>query len=292
MDIKLYKTLLNYKYYILILLSIVLYTYYYLNIPYEGFQVKTINKTIWILWLQGWDSAPWLSRQVVKSWKVKNPDWNVVLLTYDNIKDYVDDIDYVYRDTISPQAKSDIIRLSLLKKYGGVWADATLLCMEPLDSWIDNAIQPSGIWMYRGRGGGDLTNGPACWFIISIAGNSIITKWKNACDYYWRERQTAEIYYWVDGIFKMLCEIDAEFKREWERVPYLHCDDRYQAHMFTNGSWKQNTLEVKEILYKSPPHVLKLWNKQWSNQFPNVNSERCKQSNGYYAIQLAISEKS
>ncbi len=28
---------------------------------------------------------------------------------------------------LTPQALSDIIRVSLLKKYGGIWADATFL---------------------------------------------------------------------------------------------------------------------------------------------------------------------
>ena len=29
--------------------------------------MSTLNKTIWLLWLQGWDSAPWLIRQVAES---------------------------------------------------------------------------------------------------------------------------------------------------------------------------------------------------------------------------------
>ena len=47
METKLYKTLINYKYYILILVSIVLYIYYF-KLSYEGFQVKPINKTIFV----------------------------------------------------------------------------------------------------------------------------------------------------------------------------------------------------------------------------------------------------
>ena len=31
---------------------------------------------------------------------------------------------------------SDLLRLKLLAKYGGVWADATLLCSTPLDHWV------------------------------------------------------------------------------------------------------------------------------------------------------------
>ena len=212
------------------------------------------------------------------------------LVTNDNLKDYVTDIDYVYRDTISPQAKSDIIRLALLNKYGGVWADATLLCMKPLDSWIQDAIQASGFWMYHGTGGGmDIQHGPASWFIVSVAGSPIISKWKAGCDAYWKERQSTGNYFWMDGIFKDLYETDIEFKSEWDRVPYLSCEDKGQAHMFADGAWKENTNEIKQILDESPPHVLKLWHGRWNDEFPDITSERCKESNGYYAIQIAVS---
>jgi mannosyltransferase OCH1-like enzyme len=32
------------------------------------------------------------------------------------------------------QAKSDMIRLHVLSTHGGVWADSTMLCLQPLDS--------------------------------------------------------------------------------------------------------------------------------------------------------------
>ena len=44
-----------------------------------------LNKTIWILWLQGWDQAPWLQQQVAESWEINNPTWNVVRLSLENL---------------------------------------------------------------------------------------------------------------------------------------------------------------------------------------------------------------
>jgi len=78
----------------------------------------SLSKNIFILWLQGWDNAIWLTKQVAESWKINNPDWKLHYICLNNLKDYVDDIDYIYDNNkiISPQAKSDIIRLSLLKK--------------------------------------------------------------------------------------------------------------------------------------------------------------------------------
>ena len=55
-----------------------------------------LNKTIWLLWLQGWDNAPWLQKQVALSWEINNPDWKIEYVTYDNLKKYINDIGYIY----------------------------------------------------------------------------------------------------------------------------------------------------------------------------------------------------
>lgn len=108
-----------------------------------------MKKNIFLLWLQGWDRAPWLQQKVLKSWSINNPEWNIELIDQSNLNIYVNDIDYIYEKekNFSPQAKSDIIRLSLLKNIGGIWADSTMLCMQPLDHWIFKAVEPSRIWI-------------------------------------------------------------------------------------------------------------------------------------------------
>ena len=106
-----------------------------------------LEKNIFLLWLQGWDKAPWLQRKVLDSWIINNPDWNIKLIDQNNLGQYLNDIDYIYdeKKEISAQAKSDIVRLGLLKKYGGIWADSTLLCMQPLDHWVFDAVNKTGI---------------------------------------------------------------------------------------------------------------------------------------------------
>ena len=31
-----------------------------------------MQKNIFLLWLQGWDKAPWLQKEVLKSWEINN----------------------------------------------------------------------------------------------------------------------------------------------------------------------------------------------------------------------------
>ena len=207
-----------------------------------------------------------------------------------NLKNYVNDIDYIYdeKKNITPQAKSDIIRLSLLKNYGGVWADATILCMQPLDHWIYDAIEPSGFWMYHGHGGGSIIKeiGPACWFIISKKNGYIINKWKEQCDSYWNINNTATTYYWLDCLFIKAFQDDEYFKELWLKTPFLYCELDGQSHTLSYYGMEKDTPYLKDLFLNKPPYVLKFW-QNWDNLFPDVNSQDCKKSNGYFAIQIS-----
>jgi hypothetical protein len=250
-----------------------------------------LNKTVWLLWLQGWDDVPWLVKQVAESWETNNPNWNIEYVTLDNLHTYVHDIDYVYDETkeIEPQHKADIIRLSLLKNHGGVWADATMLCMQPLDVWVEEAVQPAGLWMYHGHGGGmNCENGPTIWLIVSEKDSLMINKWKHACDEYWKNRTNADSYFWLDGLFRKLFESDPEFKRQWAFAPYLYCESKGQAHSLAyHYKMEANNQYIKKIFLEKPPYALKFWWKGWQNKFPNIDSVQCKNSNGYFAIQMS-----
>jgi hypothetical protein len=250
---------------------------------------------IWLLWLQGWDTAPWLQQQVSKSWKLHNPGWTINHVSLANLREYITDVDYIYDTSkdISPASKSDIIRLSLLKNHGGVWADSTMLCMQPLDNWMDKMLTES-IWMYHGHGGGMPREiGPASWFIVSRKDGYIITKWKEACDEYWKTCSSSlKSWWWMDLLFKKLFETDTQFRDEWLRVPYIYCELDGQSHCLAtnNRQYMECSLDhIKKSFREDPPFALKFWS-SWSSVFPDVTSLKCKNSNGYYAIQLALKE--
>ena len=59
-----------------------------------------MDKNIFLLWLQGWDKAPWLQKKVLESWILNNEGWNIELLDIKNISDYVNDIDYIFNTNI------------------------------------------------------------------------------------------------------------------------------------------------------------------------------------------------
>ena len=84
--------------------------------------------TIWIFWGQGEENMPPLVKACYK--QLTRNNCNVTLVTSKNINEFLDlpqeVIDKVNCGKISWAYFSDIIRNSLLTKYGGLWMDATV----------------------------------------------------------------------------------------------------------------------------------------------------------------------
>jgi mannosyltransferase OCH1-like enzyme len=291
---------------IIIVCSILLYLQNNYKINESFIENNKINKTIWLLWFQGWENAPYLQKKVAESWELNNPTWTIQYLDMNNLKNYVTDIDYIYDNNkdISYAAKSDIIRLSLLKNHGGVWADSTLLCMQPLDSWVEKAIEKSNFWMYHGDDiygvWGDSTintepldslvengHGHASWFIVSKQASYIISRWKEECDKYWKENNYTNNYFWMAGLFKKLFQTDEKFKEEWNKTPYLYAENDGSSHSLSQDRLFSNNQDIKDIYTKKPPYVLKYWNHANERLSKCQVEDECLNSNGYYALEMS-----
>lgn len=146
----------------------------------------TFPKRIWFLWFQGFSNAPEIVVFCYNSWIKYNPDYEVVLLHYDNLHQYLDpeSDSLCWNEFISPQARSDIIRINLLSKYGGVWVDSTCFCTMPLNQWLPE---------YMEKGFFAFTSPPrkstmiSSWFLASEKHNYITSTYCNAVNSYWND---------------------------------------------------------------------------------------------------------
>lgn len=164
----------------------------------------------------------------------------------------------------TPQARSDLARLYLLSTHGGVWADATLLCMEPLDAWMAAALAPSDMWMYHGPGGGRAKGSPptqpASWFVASKPNSRILRTWWEAASRLLRPpSRSPKNYFWMDQLFAEISRRDPAFHASWRNVPFISCNAAGSAHMIAG---KKTTRligpPVAHALAARVPHVLKL----------------------------------
>lgn len=236
---------------LMVLLSIIIVV-----VVYIVSSSKRLPKIIWICWLQGWDQAPWIARECAESWRIHNPGWEVRRVSRDTLSQYGISMEKLNEPGVMPAHKADLVRLRLLERHGGVWADATLLCMTPLDAWIHRAVQPAGFWSYHGRTGHG--EGTSTWFLACVPRSLIVREWRRTFEAYWKDRSASGDYYALDkGFVDMLTENTA-CKASWERVPYLDADGFGSPHTIIGRLNKIASPKILDLFENNPPHIVKL----------------------------------
>ena len=95
------------------------------------------NRMIWVCWLQGEANMPEIVRTCYNSVKANANGREVVLITNENVEKYIS-IPKFIKDKVNNGKMSrthfaDYIRISLLKNYGGLWIDATVLVTDKIN---------------------------------------------------------------------------------------------------------------------------------------------------------------
>lgn len=108
----------------------------------EYTEKSELDGSIWICWFQGLDNAPEIVQKCIQSIRRHAGSHRVVIVTEQNMFDLVQLPDYIrdkYKSgTITMQNFSDILRMALLERYGGVWIDATMFAVSALPEEIFN----------------------------------------------------------------------------------------------------------------------------------------------------------
>lgn len=205
-----------------------------------------INKVIWICWFQGWENAPWLVRKCLSSWQQHNPEWDIRTLDRNSVQRYIELPDLAGK-TITAASMSDIIRILLLHEYGGVWVDATLLCHQPLDTWLPDAMC-EGFFAFNSPG---WDRPLSSWFIAAEEGHSLIAQWHAAVLQYWHERSNTEYYFWFHYLFADLCKSNVAFRKTWQRVPKISA--RGPHYLQSVGLLEECEAVIDQALCELPP---------------------------------------
>jgi Capsular polysaccharide synthesis protein len=177
-------------------------------------------RVIWCLWFQGWENAPPLVRACGASWRQHNPDWQIVYLSEANLAAYCDTAtDDLYRKDMTLVSLSNVIRVDLLRRHGGVWADATTYCLRPLNDWIYPAIATGFFAFDRPTVDRMLSS----WFLAAQRKSYIVDALFRRIRSYWNERNgEPDQYHWFHhDIFYQLYKLDDEFRRLWDLAPKL-----------------------------------------------------------------------
>lgn len=142
---------------------------------------------IFSFWDQGRAKAPKAVQICLDRWEELNPGHRLHVLDEADLRSIVTDLPFDV-GLLPIQARSNILRIRLLRQHGGAWVDSTLLPLVPLDRWKDLYMGTTGLFMFAGR--------PAQWrlgnfFLLAEKGNHFIAALDDATRAYWthpRER--------------------------------------------------------------------------------------------------------
>ena len=152
-------------------------------------------------WGQGIDEMPLYQKTCYDAWVELNRDteFEVCVLDQDAVEDLVPEYHEIFNEykefhnlgdeAFNPwkpyrhwQARADLLRLLLLSKYGGIWADATLMPLKPASMLVDGYLNDTGFFSFKYLGkpresyakAGTWHRETVVWFLMASAPNNYL----------------------------------------------------------------------------------------------------------------------
>lgn len=229
---------------------------------------KIIEKSnkIWICWFQGIENAPELVKACYNSVLKNYKDKEIIVLTEENYKKYVDIPEYIIKKWekgyITFAHFSDILRIELLSKYGGLWLDSTIFTTKRSELVFNENIE---LFVFK-QVDLDRKNSLAVvasnWLIYANKDNNIINLTKKLLYYYWKDYNYAINYNIFHIFFKLATEV---YKDEWKNVPTFNNISPHILQFELNDDFQE--IRFNEIKNMSDFHKL-----NWRIKSENKNS--------------------
>ena len=223
------------------------------------------SKIIWQYWHQGIENAPEIIKKCTDSIQKFHPEYEIKILSFDTIKDFVEIPDKFYKlleeKKIPIAIFSDILRLNLLSKYGGMWIDSTIF----LTGRIPDDILNSDFFVLKRDPKNDASrNAMSCFFIKSSSSNIWLNLIKEAIEQYWNENNYLINYFIFEHFSTMLAYYNNEMLQKWEEIPYydMRKTGLFQKIIFDEFDFeKYNEIisqpNIHKLTYKNCPKEIK-----------------------------------
>lgn len=228
----------------------------------EKYNDKDMSNTVWVCWLQGIDNAPDLVKTCYASMKHHIKNMDIIVLDESNLFDYVSFPDYIVekwkKGTISNTHFSDLIRVNLLNRHGGLWLDLTVYLTGELPQYITDG----DFFVYRNGWFNDEMINMGSWLMYSKPNNILLLESENLLFEYWKNKNFLQQYFLLHIFFRMATE---KYPDEWKKVPYYNQIDQHILAFEMNRAFDEKRFnQIKEIT-----SVHKLTNKTEKMEFEN-----------------------
>lgn len=182
------------------------------NLPHEK------SNKVWVCWFQGIENAPEIVKICYKSLKENLLDKEIILITEENMKDFVQFPDNILKKwkegKITNTHMTDLLRLELLIRYGGIWFDATVLCTG---KDIPDYILDSDLFFYQclkpGKDGHSQII--SSWLMSAKTNNKILMATRYLCYKYWKKNDGLIDYFLLHKFISIVLEF---YPDDWNKI--------------------------------------------------------------------------
>lgn len=212
------------------------------------------DSIIWTMWWQGEKNAPPIVKSCINSMRKYAGNKRIIVIDKTNYRNFVSLPDYIEikrkNGLISLTHFSDIIRLNLLNKYGGLWMDSTILVTKYIP---DNIFEKSFFTIKSNKKGKDISRNQWCVFLLGGSPNNIVFEKSISFFYnYWKKENepidyllTDYVFYYIFNEFNqaydLLCDVN-DFKENilemQSKLTSIDCDV-YDFPIFNKLNWKE-----------------------------------------------------
>lgn len=206
----------------------------------------------------------------------------MTIITQESLREFAPELAGPRFSKVKPALLTDVLRLRVLRDFGGIWVDATTFAMQPLSQWLPH----SSFFAFRNPGPDRML---ASWFLASEPADYIVvTLYETLVRYLTtndfrsmrllsagldrllaRNQRSASLwfsplfvrtvklrpYYTFHYLFAELYRTDPRFAQEWTETPAVPADPahRLQHHGLTRPPTDAIRREIDEAqspLYK------------------------------------------
>lgn len=234
---------------------------------------SSIERNIFVFWWDGFENAPEIVKNCLKSIYEKYKDENIVQISKNNYKEYTDINPIIINDfkdgRISVQTFSDILRFNLLKNNGGMWIDATIFFTSKCDLFQMMENQSFNTLSFCSSNNFLSYKGEVCswsgYFIASRKGSLLVEAINYIFEQYYIDYNEYTTYFFIDAVL-ILCKIYGIDDNVLKKSYYIEGDmfllaplldeqfDRYQFEKISiipqKLMWFYNSQNIKGSYYE------------------------------------------
>lgn len=214
-------------------------------------------RIIWWCWLQGEENAPKLCRACLASLRKNLPDFEVRVITAQNMWNYITVPDFIKRKyekgKISHTHFSDILRTCLLCEHGGSWIDSTVFC-----TGYHSKILTKQLFYFSNLKRRDCSIEFSNWMISACKNHPVLLALRTLLFDYWKKHNRLYHYFFYHFFATMILEKYSEVKKSvsvFSNVPsHIMQDELFEP--YSEERWNELSLmsDFHKLTYKFSPY--------------------------------------